>query len=360
MSINGKINKLNTTLHGARGLAAIMVVFSHIGVSGITDKFFVDIPTYLAAIKYILLSGQYGVEIFFMISGYLITASIIRHKTVSSFVLDRCIRLYPVFLPAILFIFILGPIAGYAYFSGFTWLDWLIHFIINLLFIPGVFPMKAALVVAWSLSYEAVFYLAISYFKYFKKNKKSQIAFVIFAIVPFVVLLPRAIFFIIGIFIYYLLRRDIKINVRLPKMFFINIILFLFFLFLLQFNEEVGILITSWQEALIWCLSIVLGYLVFVEIVIQSSAAVSLLKWRWMQFLGTISYSLYIWHTLILFGTKRIFANSFEVFGSYKAFLLFSIVSLALSILVSYLSYIVLEVKAAKIISAWRKSTLSE
>jgi len=355
MSLSKHKNNHNISLHGARGLAALIVVFSHVGAGGVTEKFFHEMTFALTVFKNILLSGQYGVEIFFMISGYLITASIIRHKSVTSFLVDRCIRLYPVFLPTILLIFILGPFAGYAYFAGFSWLDWVGHLVMNLLFIPGVIPVEAALVVAWSLSYEAVFYLAMSYLKFFNRNKLAQYAFIIFAVIPFLIILPRAWYFVIGIVIYFMVQNGINIKLRLPRMFLVNLFSFLVVLFLLQFPGEVGVVLSQWHIVLLWIVSLLLGYLVFIEIVMQSHLAVLLLKWRWMQFLGTISYSLYIWHTLIMFGTKRIFANTLDVFGSYGAFLLFALVSIILSLLISYLSYVVFEVKIVKLLTSWKR-----
>lgn len=345
----------NVSLHGARGLAALMVVFSHVGAGGVTERFFHEMTFPLVVFKNILLAGQYGVEIFFMISGYLITASIIRHKSVASFFVDRCIRLYPVFLPTLLLIFILGPFAGYAYFSGFSWLDWIGHLVMNLLFIPGVIPVEAALVVAWSLSYEAAFYLAMSYLKFFSLNKKAQYVFIIFIVVPFLIFLPRALFFVIGILIYFTVQNRINIKLRAPRMFLVNLLSFLVVLFLLQFPEEVGVVLSHWHIAILWAASLLLAYLVFIEIVMQSNLAVLLLKWRWVQFLGSISYSLYIWHTLIMFGTKRIFANTLDVFGSYGAFLMFMSVSIILSILISYLSYVIFEVKAVKLLTNWKR-----
>lgn len=350
-----KEKKFNQTLHGARGLAALMVVFSHVGVSGVTDNFFMEIPIFLSVFKYVLLSGQYGVEIFFMISGYLITISINRHKTVASFLLDRCIRIYPVFLPAILFIFIFGPLAGYHYFAGFSWFDWLKSLVFNLLFIPGVIPIKAALVVAWSLSYEAVFYLAISFLKYYQNNKKVLCFFVVFGAIPFLLMLPRAFFFLVGASLYYLLPINNKKWLRMPKLFFLNIIMLIAVLFLIQFHSEIGIPLSHWQTLILRSFSIILGYFFFVEVVVQSPPAVLFLKWRWIQFLGTVSYSLYIWHTLVLFGTKRVFAGTFEIFGSYGSFFLFSITSLFLSILVALVSYILLEKKAYNIMARYRR-----
>lgn len=193
MLMKNSKNGFNSSLHGARGVAALMVFMSHIGISGITDKFFTEIPKGLLILKYLLLSGQYGVEIFFMISGYLITNSIIKHQSVRSFLKDRCIRLYPAFLPVILLIFILGPMAGYAYFVNVSGWEWGLLLIANLLFIPGVYPIEAALVVAWSLSYEAVFYLSLSFLKYFAAQRVICGMFFALVALPFM-------FFIQGLY----------------------------------------------------------------------------------------------------------------------------------------------------------------
>ncbi|MBV1952748.1 MAG: acyltransferase [Cycloclasticus sp.] len=358
MNDDPKIKKINLSLHGARGLAAFMVFLSHIGIAGITEKYFVNIPTELLIFKNILLSGQYGVEIFFMISGYIVTDSIIRHASVSSFLWDRCVRLYPVFLPVVLLIFILGPFAGYAYFSGVSWGEWVALLVINVLFVPGVYPIEAALVVAWSLSYEAVFYISLSYFKFFKSSRVAISLFVIFGVIPFLAVYPRALFFVVGVGIYFYLKNDVRKVFRLPKVFFVSLLAFLSVLFFIQFHESLDISISKTELVLLWVFSVVLGYLIFIEIALQSPAATMLLKWKWMQFFGTISYSFYVWHTPIMFGTKRIFANRVDLFGSYGAFFLFFIFSLVLAIFVSYISYVLFEVKTVEYIKRRKKSKI--
>ncbi|MDA7568198.1 acyltransferase [Emcibacteraceae bacterium] len=359
MPLTRKKVSMNIALHGARGIAALMVVLSHISSGGITDRFFPNMTPNLIVLKNVLLSGQYGVEIFFMISGYLITASVIRHKSAASFILDRCIRLYPVVIPALLFIFISGPLIGYAYFDDFTALEWGFHLIINLLFIPGIYPIEAALVVAWSLSYEALFYLSASYVKYFQNNNYAKYVLFLLVIPPFLYFYPRAIFLVIGVAVYFNIKNGLKINYRTPNFFFPNFLLFLFLLYFIQFHNELNIVVSQIMLGLLWLISIVLGYLIFIEIVMQTNMALKLLALKWMQFLGTISYSLYIWHTLIMFVTKRIFSNTVEIFGSYGSFIMFALVSIALSLVISYISYVILEVRVVQYLSKYKKSSIS-
>src|SRR5688500_8011543 len=160
----------NNSVHGLRGFAAFSVVLFHIWAGAIDDNFLPSaVPDLL---KISLTSLSFGVDLFFMISGYLITQSLISNKNVLLFLKNRCIRIYPAFLPVLLLIFIFGPFIGYDYFNdrhGFF--EWLTAFAANLLFLPGVFPMEPALLVAWTLSYEAAFYIfsAIAFSLYMRR-----------------------------------------------------------------------------------------------------------------------------------------------------------------------------------------------
>lgn len=338
----------NATLHGARGLAAFLVVLSHIGAGGVTERFFGALPLHLEMTKFFLMSGQYGVEFFFMISGYLITASILRHETVKAFLLDRCIRLYPVFIPAVMFIFIAGPFIGYRYFAGFSWVDWLVSLFSNLLFLPGVVPVEAALVVAWSLSYEAVFYLSVCGYCILARRPLAKVVFSAAIVMPLIAIYPRMIFFVVGAGVYSLVKNGAEVRFRIKSGFIVNLFLFFVLLFLMQYHDDIGLDISPTAMLLAYLGSIILGYLVFIEIVMQSFLPKRLLSSSVMQFLGTISYSLYIWHTILMFGTKRVFEGTVGSLGGGVSFALFAATSISLSIIVSYASYRVFEVKVAK------------
>jgi len=87
---------LNLQIHGLRGLAALLVFIYHAyGMPLIGGFWPAGISSAIAAP---FLAGQLGVEIFFVISGYLITASLIRHDNVPRFLLDRAIRIHPAFI----------------------------------------------------------------------------------------------------------------------------------------------------------------------------------------------------------------------------------------------------------------------
>src|SRR5262249_55853133 len=103
---------------------------------------------------------QYGVELFFMISGYVILASLLRHDSLRAFFADRLLRIYPAFLLPIVLVFLTGPFMRWGFFAGIGVGDYLADFLGNLLFLPTIFPVPLAHWAAWSLSYEWAFYLA--------------------------------------------------------------------------------------------------------------------------------------------------------------------------------------------------------
>jgi peptidoglycan/LPS O-acetylase OafA/YrhL len=104
--------------------------------------------------------GQYGVFVFFLVSGYIVPASLERKGSVRAFWTSRAFRLYPMFLVAILLAVIAywtghGPIGGAEHHPGASVTSWLLM-MPNLLAGPNV-PN-----VVWTLSYEMVFYLLLA------------------------------------------------------------------------------------------------------------------------------------------------------------------------------------------------------
>jgi peptidoglycan/LPS O-acetylase OafA/YrhL len=80
---------------------------------------------------------------------------------------------------------------------------------------------------------------------------------------------------------------------------------------------------------------------------------------RWLssaplQFLGTISYSFYLWHPIAMFPVKRIAASLvLDSYGRGVTTVVFAIVSLIVAAAVSFASYQVFEVRLAKAIRTW-------
>jgi hypothetical protein len=147
---------LNRHIHGLRGFSTLAVFVYHVYGMGTLWNFW---PASLDPVAPFFAAGKHGVEIFFIISGYLITGSLIRHQSAAKFLVDRAIRLYPVFMTIQLIVFGLGPVIHYKWLSGISPSGWAVAFVENGLFLPGIFDLPLAQLNAWSLSYEAAFYL---------------------------------------------------------------------------------------------------------------------------------------------------------------------------------------------------------
>src|SRR5580658_11088403 len=87
-----------------RGIAALFVVFDHLSYY-VLQHVRAEVYNWFDA-------GNYGVFVFFIISGYIVPASLERKGSVRTFWVSRLFRLYPLYLFAI----------------GFAMLLWAIHF----------------------------------------------------------------------------------------------------------------------------------------------------------------------------------------------------------------------------------------
>ena len=135
-----------------RGIAALAVVFDHFGSF---------IPARIQNPVYNWINpGNYGVFVFFIISGYIVPASLERKGSIRTFWVSRLFRLYPLYLFAI----------------GFAMLLWAVHVgdlhgedgdpetsvLSQLLMMSNVLGGINLPNVVWSLSYEMNFYLLLT------------------------------------------------------------------------------------------------------------------------------------------------------------------------------------------------------
>ena len=101
-------------------------------------------------------AGHYGVELFFIISGFVILMTIERKKTVRSFVASRFTRLMPAFLAALAIasvLLILCPLPP-PFATPTFW-----QFVANLTMAPMLFGQNVIDLPYWTLTYEMVFYI---------------------------------------------------------------------------------------------------------------------------------------------------------------------------------------------------------
>jgi peptidoglycan/LPS O-acetylase OafA/YrhL len=139
-------------LDALRGFAALCVVFDH--GTGLVLR---PLHGYL---YHWLNFGQYGVFVFFLVSGYIIPASLERKGSIRGFWISRAFRLYPLYLLAIV-------AAGAAYELGYGTLRGGQHHPLEaaaswLLMIPNLLTGPNVPNVTWTLSYEMTFYLLLA------------------------------------------------------------------------------------------------------------------------------------------------------------------------------------------------------
>ena len=145
-------------MEGLRGIAVGLVFLQHYcmqflvlaPLGGPTHAFAVALRNF----------GNRGVELFFVLSGFLIYSILLRRRpALGPFLLRRAQRLYPAFLVALA----IGGLvdawrpapkipAGMA--------DAAFYLLANLAFLPGLLPIQPLFTVNWSLSYEWWFYVA--------------------------------------------------------------------------------------------------------------------------------------------------------------------------------------------------------
>jgi peptidoglycan/LPS O-acetylase OafA/YrhL len=150
-------------LDAMRGFAALCVVFDHMGTLVLQR------PHDL--IYHVLDTGQYGVFVFFLVSGYIIPASLERKGSVRGFWVSRAFRLYPLYIVAIA-LSLLAFKTGFGGLHGAdstpkTWLYSVPFMMSNMLDgtnVPNVI---------WTLSFEMVFYLLLTALFTFRVHRRS-------------------------------------------------------------------------------------------------------------------------------------------------------------------------------------------
>ncbi len=350
LAMNGRFYFLDAL----RGLVAVWVVLFHIYIQQAETilPFLEAIPAWLA--DFIFKKGYVGVSVFFVLSGFVIAYSCRKAKIdvnyFRNFLLKRFIRLTPPYYAAIgialafavLDTFIRGdefPVSSPAQFAA------------NLLYTHYIFREEAIIDVSWTLCLEIQFYaifcilLALSQrleYKYGLKNS-SLLVFLSTGLISIILpsLLPLDIFvtylgttfcpkwysFLLGVFAYWVWTKRIRVS------------WFCFYATLVVLMAIAGGNMASGDGYFI------LGS-VFTAIVILGVAQInhlsSCLNWPWLQFLGAISYSLYLTHAPMISASSYLWNRLTEKSSFFTAFMAILFIFVC-CILLALLIYLIIE-----------------
>jgi|TARA_B100001964_G_C14226078_1_gene597720 peptidoglycan/LPS O-acetylase OafA/YrhL len=322
-------------IDGLRALAVIPVVFFHAGFD-------------------LFSGGLVGVDIFFVISGYLITTIILKDLENNNFSLayfyERRARRI---LPALFFVIFVSSILSFIFLTRSELGSYFKSVNATLLFYSNFYFWKTApyfhslsdlepLLHTWSLSIEEQFYiifpliLIISH-KYFKKYILILLFFTFFlsllicqiaalktaGVLNFYFTLSRAWELALGgISAYYLLRSKSVLSDTLKNLLsLIGLIMILFAIFF--FNRQ-----TLYPS--LYTLVPTIGTVLIILFANEQSYVKKILSFKILVGIGLMSYSFYLWHQpLLAFG--RIY---FDNFSNELKFL-----SIIISLFLSYFSY---------------------
>lgn len=268
-----------------RGIAALNVVIFHY-----TSKFRLNFGHNYSPL-YDWELGRYGVELFFMISGFVIFMSLQHNISIEAFARKRFVRLYPEYWICVCLTFLVLTIARDPKIATVS----MPVLMLNLTMIHGVFDISNVDGVYWSLIPELIFYFSIGllyYFGQFRRIKVLGFAWLLLMILHSIFQLPFGAYFL---------------NLQYG-MFFMAGILF----YKIKFEDG------GWAEHLLIAFSFIAamcshpGFLHFyVYLLIYFLFYLFVygwlrsLSWKPLLFLGYISYPLYLIHQNVGFVMMR-------------------------------------------------------
>ena len=290
-----------------RGLAALLVIWQH------SAEKFIKLPDvannghFIADMTQDLDFGRIGIVCFFLISGFVIPSSF-KHSAnnpIKNFIVRRAFRLFPAYWLSILLILM--------YFSYITIDIQSTTVLANLTMLQSFFSQPHLIGLYWTLQIELIFYLFCALLYYFNKLNNNRILFLIIS------------FFFIIFLIIQLLIFSADLNINISKEFqilpYIICIMFLGCLYrkiydgnlnsqlhlyaklatLMCFGLPVFLLITSFlgfelvENSFRFGAGHSLAFLLFFAGIKSFNKPPKIMLW-----LGTISYSLYLFHPIIL------------------------------------------------------------
>lgn len=330
------LQKKYPSLDGLRGISIIMVVMAHLRLS--EDDFSTAV-----------FNGPMGVNIFFVISGFLITTLCLKeinltgNLSLQKFYLRRILRILPVAYLYIVVILILNFFfdlkVNYIQFLGATF------FIMNFSYFRRnhFTPMTGHY---WSLSVEEQFYILFPFV--LKKDRKifsGLILFIVF-ILPLLCLLQefykplnQGVFYAFSH--YFIKFQAIAVGCMFSIFAFSSVmssnwiltyklagnLIAIFLVFYLRYDDFYSIKAVYINLII----SILTGYIILSNIVPGGDLIYKFLNTKFLSFIGILSYSIYIW--------QQIFTSNDPRLPAYMVLFPYNLIFIAIVPCLSYFLY---------------------
>ena len=324
IDINHGTHTRISAIEGLRAFAVLLVFMVHYTT---LIKPWVDVNK-IGATFYDFLHyyGNFGVELFFIISGYLIYSIVIKHNfNVADYLVKRIQRIYPSFIVILMIYIALCFAVPSENKLPQSILPQLLYIAQNLLLLPGVFQIKPIITVSWTLSYEMLYYLflplfiAIFNFRKLDPNiRKNCIIFVLFSYwlicIIFNISVSRISLFCLGAFAYEVKNTLIKEEAsNVIGMSSIILSLFSSYIFI-YYNYKLPIIH--------YILNSILIFIFYLCSSLSSNGISKVLTSKYIRLFGNISYSYFLVHGLTLkffffVFNKLIYAHSDLVVAFY-------------------------------------------
>lgn len=340
----GERNEKNRYIQGARGLFALFVFIYHVHHSGLRTFPILDgpIPSFLLG------SLEHGVELFFGISGIVILGSLLRKRSATVFMWDRISRLFPVLWASTVLTLIVMIVYKLPVPSTYTIIG-------SFLALPPFFNIDPVNPIAWTLAFEMMLYWYCAAVWQIRLSP-VLVAIAILAAAVVLIYYPRTMMMLAGALVFYRFQQPSAVD-KVAR--YSLLCLMVYLLGLRGLVVAAGGLADSLQplkfplvQGLLLEIGIVVvtgvGCIALVGIAKGYGILGKMLGTRLFVWLGTISYSFYLWHIPIIAAGKRILRWLHLADVHYSQALLF-VGALPIALIVATVSYEILEAR----VSVW-------
>jgi peptidoglycan/LPS O-acetylase OafA/YrhL len=160
-------------LDALRGIAALVVVFDHSSYTFMADFRRELMPQFN--------TSRYGIMVFFLVSGYIIPASLERRGCVRTFWIGRIFRVYPLWA-AVVTVFLAANLLGIADMRDFGQQSAVTVAVAHATMLQELLGTPNLLLILWTLSYEMSFYLLVVALFTVRLHRQSAAVAVILAV----------------------------------------------------------------------------------------------------------------------------------------------------------------------------------